>query len=96
MTNNNYLSETMKFQLVTTVLLVGCTLAPSLSAPLQEEGEVMVVLQAIQTLLASENHGRGELQETVTGPGTIPPTAYIPVPLNKTRNGYMTVDVQDI
>ena len=74
----------MKFQLVATVLLVGCTLAPSLSAPLQEEGEVMVVLQAIQTLLASENHGRGELQETVTGPGTIPPTPYVPVPLNKT------------
>ena len=55
----------MKFQLVATVLLVGSMLVPSLAAPLRdhEEGKAKAVLQVIRMLLASENHGRGELQQ---------------------------------
>jgi len=44
----------MKFQLVVVVLLVDCTLAPSLAVPLWEV-EAKAVLQGIQKLLASTN-----------------------------------------
>ena len=63
----------MKFQLVATVLLVGCVLTPSLAAPMREEG----VLQAIRMLL------RGEMQQyedAITDhPATPPPSGQ---PLN--------------
>ena len=55
----------MKLQLVpATVLLIGCILAPSLAAPLWEEGEAKAVLHVIQMLLESENHGHGEIDQS--------------------------------
>ena len=36
---------------------------PSLAAPVKEE-EARAVLQAIRTLLSSENHGRSEVQQS--------------------------------
>ena len=55
----------MKIQLsvVATILFVGCMLAPSLAAPLQEEGDARAVLQTIRMLLAAEKHDRAELQQ---------------------------------
>lgn len=70
----------MKLQLVVTVLLVGCTFTPSLAVPLPGEGEVRAMLQAIQKLFVSENRESKQAETT-------PPTAYSPVPLNKTGNG---------
>ena len=51
----------MKLQLVATVLFIGCIVPPSMAAPLREEGEAKAVLQVIQMLLESENHGHGEI-----------------------------------
>ena len=52
----------MKFQLVEMLLFVGCMLASSLAVPVLEEGEARAVLQMIQTILVSQNHGHGELK----------------------------------
>jgi len=54
----------MKFLQVATFLLVACMFTPSLAAPLQEEDEARAVLRAIQVLLASENYGHSELQQS--------------------------------
>jgi len=51
----------MKLQLVATVLFIGCIVPPSMAAPLREEEEAKAVLQVIQMLLESENHGHGEI-----------------------------------
>lgn len=52
----------MKFQLVAVLLFVGCMLVSSLAVPVLEEGEARAVLQVIQTILVSQNHGHGELK----------------------------------
>jgi len=54
----------MKLQLVATVLFIGCIVPPSMAAPLREEGEAKAVLQVIQMLLESENHGHGKILQT--------------------------------
>ena len=68
----------MKLLLVAIVLSVACMIAPLLAAPLQEE-EAQAVLQAIQILLSSAKHGRGEVQQsenaTSMSPGK-PPECY--------------------
>jgi len=51
----------MKFLLVATFLLVACVFTPSWAAPLCE---ARAVLRAIQLLLASENYGHSELQQS--------------------------------
>ena len=57
----------MKFQPVPVVLLVGCMLAPSLAVPLWE-GEAKAVLQGIQKLLASTNHGMQRSKDATPSP----------------------------
>jgi len=55
----------MKLLLKVTVLLVlACMFTPSLAAPLREEDEARAVLRAIRLLLASENYGHSELQQS--------------------------------
>jgi len=58
----------MKFQLVAAVLLVGCTLVPSLALPLWEEGGAKAVLQEIRKLLASTNHGIQQSEDATPSP----------------------------
>ena len=57
-------SKIMKFLLVATFLLVACIFTPSWAAPLREEDEARAVLRAIRLLLASENYGHSELQQS--------------------------------
>ena len=78
------LSETMKLQIVVTVLLVGCMLAQSLAAPLREKGEAEAVLQVIRMLLTSENYGHRELQQAENATTNPPVTS---APSNPTLNG---------
>jgi len=54
-------SEVMKFQLVATVLLVGCMFGPSLAAPLREDEKANVVLQAIRYMVWPFNAKEQEL-----------------------------------
>jgi len=57
-------SKIMKLLLLATFLLVACMFTPSWAAPLREEDEAKAVLRAIRVLLASENYGHSELQQS--------------------------------
>jgi len=61
-------------QLVAVLLFVGCMLVSSLAVPLLEEGEARAVLQMIQTILVSQNHGHGELkvEDAITNAASTP------------------------